>query len=85
MEKVLGNFRNPNKCVFKIKAKDTEVLLTKREKRSYTSSIFDTLGILKTIVLGPKFIIQSSWKEKFNCNIEIHQDVKIESGKRKRA
>ena len=43
---------------------------------SYTSSIFDPLGILARIILEPKLIIQTLWREKIYRDKNIPADLK---------
>ena len=43
---------------------------------SYTSSIFDPLGILARIILEPKLIIQTLWREKIYRGKNIPADLK---------
>ena len=45
---------------------------------SYTSSIFDPLGILAPIIPEPKLIIQSLWKQRINCDREKPTDFKTD-------
>ena len=65
IERALGILWNPKMDTLQIKVSDRETPMTKRGILSYTSSsIFDTLSILLPIILAPKLIIQSLWKEK---------------------
>ena len=59
-----------------IKVSDSETRMTKRSILNYTSSIFDTLGILSPIILEPKLIIQSLWKEKVDWDDKIPYNLK---------
>ena len=59
-----------------IKVSDSETRMTKKSILNYTSSIFDTLGILSPIILEPKLIIQSLWKEKVDWDDEIPYNLK---------
>ena len=63
IERALGILWNPCKDSLQIKVSKREVPLTKRGILSYTSSIFDPFGILTPVILEPKVIIQSLWKE----------------------
>ena len=67
---------NPGTDVLQIKVTAKDVPLTKRGILSYTSSIFDPLGILAPIILEPKLIIQSLWKQKIDWDSEISTDLK---------
>ena len=59
IERALGILWNPGTDVLQIKVTAKDVPLTKRGISSYTSSIFDPLGILAPIILEPKLIVQS--------------------------
>ena len=54
IERALGILWNPGTDVLQIKVTAKDVPLTKRVILSYTSSIFDPLGILAPIILEPK-------------------------------
>lgn len=53
-----------------------KVTVAKRGILSYTSSIFDPLGILARIILEPKLIIQTLWKQKIDWDNDILADRK---------
>ena len=55
---------------------DRETPMTKRGILSYTSTIFDPLGILLSIILEPKLIIQSLCTEKAGWDQEILYNLK---------
>ena len=76
IERALGFLWNPGTDVLQIKVTAKDVPLTKRGILSYTSSIFDPLGILAPIILEPKLIIQSLWKQKIDWDSEIPTDLK---------
>ena len=57
--RALGILWNLGTDVLQIKVTTKDVPLTKRGILSYTSSIFDPLGILAPIILEPKLTIQS--------------------------
>ena len=76
IERALGILWNPGTDVLQIKVTAKDVPLTKRGILSYTSSIFDPLGILAPIILEPKLIIQSLWKQKIDWDSEIQTDLK---------
>ena len=52
-----------------------KVTVTKRGILSYTSSIFDPLGILARIILEPKLIIQTLWRENIYRDKNIPADL----------
>ena len=76
IERMLGIISNPKMDTLQIKVSDRETPMTKRGILSYTSSIFDPLGILSPIILEPKLIIQSLWKEKVDWDDEIPYNLK---------
>ena len=76
IERALGILWNPGTDVLQIKVTAKDVPLTKRGILSYTSSIFDPLRILAPIILEPKLIIQSLWKQKIDWDSEIPTDLK---------
>ena len=76
IERALGILCNPKMDTLQIKVLDRETPMTKRSILSYTSSIFDPLGILLLIILEPKFIIQSLWKEKVDWDDQIPYNLK---------
>ena len=53
-----------------------KVTVTKRGILSYTSSIFDPLGILARIILEPKLMIQTLWRENIYRDKNIPADLK---------
>ena len=72
----LGILWNPMMDTLQIKVSDRETPMTKRGILSYTSSIFDPLGILPPIILEPKLIIRSLWKEQVDWDDEIPYNLK---------
>ena len=76
IERALGILWNPKMDTLQIKVSDRETPVTKRGILTYTSSIFDPLGILSHMVLEPKLIIQSQWKEKVDREDEIPYNLK---------
>ena len=77
IERALGILWNPKIDTLQIKVSDRETPMTKRGILSYTSSsIFDTLSILLPIILAPKLIIQSLWKEKVDQDDGIPYNLK---------
>ena len=76
IKQALGILWNPKMDTLQIKVSDRETPMTKRGILSYTSSIFDPLGILSPIILEPKLIIQSLWKEKVDWDDEIPYNLK---------
>ena len=76
IEGALGILGNPGTDALQIKVTAKDVALTKRGILSYTSLIFDPLGILAPIILEPKLIIQSLWKQKIDWDSEIPTDLK---------
>ena len=59
-----------------VKVSDRETPITKRGILSYSSSIFDPLGILSPVTLESKLIIQSLLKEKVDWDDEIPYNLK---------
>ena len=76
IERALRILWNPGTDALQIKVTAKDVRLTKRGILSYTSSIFDTSGILAPIILEPKLIIQSLWKQKIDWDGETPTDLK---------
>ena len=77
IERALGILWNPKIDTLQIKVSDRKTPMTKRGILSYTSSsIFDTLSILLRIILAPKLIIQSLWKEKVDQDDGIPYNLK---------
>ena len=76
IEHALGILWNSKMDMLQIKVSDRETTMTKRGILSYTSSIFDPLGILSPIILEPKLIIQSLWKETVDWDDEIPYNLK---------
>ena len=76
IERALGILWNPRKDSLQIKVSKREVQLTKRGILSYTSSIFDLFGILTPVVLEPKVIIQSLWKNYLDWDDEIPEELR---------
>ena len=76
IDRGLGILWNPKMDTMQIKVSDRETPMTTRGILSYTSSIFDPLGILSPIILEPKLIIQSLWKEKVDWDDEIPYNLK---------
>ena len=76
IERALRILWNPGTNALQIKVTTKDVPLTKRGILSYTSSIFDQLGISAPIILEPKLIIQSLWKQKIDWDSEIPTDLK---------
>ena len=76
IERALGILWNPGTDALQTKVTAKDVPLTKRGILSYISSIFDPLAILAPIILEPKLIIQSLWKQKRDWDSEIPTDLK---------
>ena len=64
IESALGIQSNPKTDTLQIKVSDRDTAMTKRSILSYTSSMFDILGILAPLILEQKLTIQSLWKVK---------------------
>ena len=76
IERSLGILWNPGTEALQIKVTAEDVPLTKRGILSYTGSIFDPLEILTPIILEPKLIIQSLWKQKIDWDRKLTTDLK---------
>ena len=81
IETALGILLNPHKDSLQIKVSKRKVPLTKRGILRYTSSIFDPFGILIPVLLEPKVIIQSLWKENLDWDDEIPEELRNRSVK----
>ena len=77
IERALGILWNPGTDPLQIKVTAKDAPLTKRGILSYTSWIFDPLGILVPTILELKLIIQSLCKQKIDWDSEIPTDLKI--------
>ena len=75
LEDALGMLWNPQKDSLQIKVSKREVPLTKRGILSYTRAIFDPFGILTPVILEPKVIIQTLWKEGLDWDDEIPEEL----------
>ena len=64
IESALGIQWNPKTDTLQIKVSDRDTAMTKRSILSYTSSMFDILGILAPLILEQKLTTQSLWKVK---------------------
>ena len=62
-ERALGVIWGPNKNALKVKVVNKEAPNTKRGILSFTSSIFDTLGMILPAIFEPKLLIQELWKK----------------------
>ena len=62
LERALGILWDPNEDVLKVKVLYKEVPNTKHGILSFTSSIFDPLGMISPAILEPKLLIQELWK-----------------------
>ena len=76
IERALGILWNPGTDPLQIKVTAKDAPLTKRGFLSYTSWIFNPLGILVPIILELKLIIQSLWKQTTDWDSEIPTDLK---------
>ena len=68
-------FWNPNEDVLKVKVLYKEVPNTKRGILSFTSSIFDPLGMISLAILEPKLLIQELWKRNIGWDEQIPLDI----------
>ena len=62
LERALGILWDSNEDVLKVKVLYKEVPNTKHVILSFTSSIFDPLGMISPAILEPKLLIQELWK-----------------------
>lgn len=62
IQRALRILWNPSTHALEIKVTEKDVRLTKRGILNYTSSIFDCLGILASIILELKLLMESLWE-----------------------
>ena len=74
LERALGVLWDPNEDVLKVKVIYKEVPNTKHGILSFTSSIFDPLGMISPAILELKFLIQELWK----CNIDWDELIPLD-------
>ena len=77
IERALGVLWDPNYDVLKVKCVNKDVPFTKRGILSFTSSIFDPLGILAPAILFPKLLIQELWRKKIDWDDVIPNELLI--------
>ena len=75
LERALGILWDPNEDVLKVKVLYKEVPNTKRGILSFTSSIFDPLGMISPVILEPKLLIQELWKRNIDWDELIPLDI----------
>ena len=75
LERALGILWDPNEDVLKVKVLYKEVPNTKRGILSFTSSIFDPLGMISPAILESKLLIQELWKRNIDWDELIWLDI----------
>ena len=76
LEWALGILCNPDNSTIKVKADIKSFSPSKRGFLSFTSSVFDPLGLLTPSVLEAKLILQQLWKIYLNWDEEIPLNLK---------
>ncbi|GIY56116.1 hypothetical protein CEXT_124591 [Caerostris extrusa] len=63
---------------------DTEYLefderekITKRKILSLVSRLFDPIGFLALVMIQPKILLQTTWKEKESWDEEVNNEIKM--------
>ena len=74
-ERTLGVWWDPGSDQFFFKVKMKEHQKTKRGLLSFLSSIYDPLGFLAPLLIAPKLILQSMWREKVGWDDPIPEGL----------
>ena len=77
VERALGITWNLHKDMLCIKDVTKNVALTKRGLLSFTSSIYDSVGLIAHVTLEPKLIIQDLWRIQMDWDVQLPDDLKL--------
>ena len=76
IERALGIIWDPQEDILQIKAINKYSMLTKQGLLSFTSSIYDLIGIISPLMLEPKLIIQELWRRNLAWDKQLPKDIK---------
>ena len=77
VERALGITRNLHKDMLCIKNVTKNVALTKRRLLSFTSSVYDSVGLIAPVTLEPKLVIQDLWRMQMDWDVQLPDDLKL--------